>query len=755
MSLGHPLRSHVVISSAEIDPALCPICRKPYLPNRSKKLITGEGESDVPIRLLQRLVLSWDTNEDWRERTSEAEGWLRAGNTNPLLLKACDLIRAYEQIKSEQYTNQRSIHQLKRELEAREVEEIRYKENASAIEQSLLSRIAELNTKNPLPRPPEPYPYTYPHNRDSHTTTSQAVVDEHGTLHINGVSGDRKGKGRAAPTPSLRESNVETSFSSPMRPTSVEDATHKNGIIPGAPPNQRFVPTSVFESEASADSWTGHSDSANHIVEEPATIDSYAMVEDYIAEYAGGYVEGFLTSQRQAAPSSSRRTRTSRGAVGLPAPVPPSSDPSTEPRGSSSRPTSHPRSLGAFIRPAQAPADPPSQTRRASRRPRRLGDLISHSSTLPSPPPSAPAQQTSTTTFSTNRPSTMDESWGNHLYTQFPATASIDANRQVHATTQGAPVPTPESSHNTFNAPAIPTPSRPAADRVAALGSRHRPQRRLSDLTDIETTWQPPENPPRPPQDPPPSLRRRSAVIANVPPTASTTFANDAPRRDDVARPSAIHLGGTSDRASLAASMDSWYSITSLPEARNRPFAPAHDVNSVSDLDLRRFEDLALSPSHSLQDGASLVLFQQSGVEPDNLSRTPRSLLSEPPQVPWGFDRPYQEPENARPLPVPSQSSYDTIPPSIPHPSSLRPAHTRRPSATVAAPAVQPQQATTQSPWTFSHNYSTPSRSSSNALGLSVDTTRTSPDRPRISAPTPITSTRQFLRSFSHDGYES
>lgn len=74
-----------------MHPSVCPLCRKPFIPDRSKKLITGEGEEEdkTAIELLQRLVVSWDTDMTEEQRVAlvtEIEAYLGAGNTVSNLL---------------------------------------------------------------------------------------------------------------------------------------------------------------------------------------------------------------------------------------------------------------------------------------------------------------------------------------------------------------------------------------------------------------------------------------------------------------------------------------------------------------------------------------------------------------------------------------------------------------------------------------------------------------------------------------------
>lgn len=71
-----------------INPRTCPLCRKAFLPERSKKLITGElppTEAVNEVDLLKRLVISWDLEEEQLVvATTDVERWLQGREDTPV-----------------------------------------------------------------------------------------------------------------------------------------------------------------------------------------------------------------------------------------------------------------------------------------------------------------------------------------------------------------------------------------------------------------------------------------------------------------------------------------------------------------------------------------------------------------------------------------------------------------------------------------------------------------------------------------------
>ncbi|KAF8066654.1 hypothetical protein FPV67DRAFT_1495829 [Lyophyllum atratum] len=861
----------------QMHPSICPLCRKPFIPDRSKKLITGEGEPDedrTAVALLKKLVVSWDaTGMPEAERVAlvtEVERWLAAGNTHEPLAKAHEVIGAYHTLRSERHDNHRSIRHLRREIEQREIAQMCEKEIAIAVEQSLLSQVEELHTyllryeseieanrkaattitfrKNPLPRPPEPYPLEnlpsfakryartaentpghYPNGESS--SSSQIALDDH-FMHIQGVNADRKGKGKAAqvhgPLPLTPMSPGGPPLAPALQtPASDEDTSGpKNAIIPGASPGQRFVPRSMFENGyAPTASWNSISEAGRSLPSEQAVpVDPYSMVAEYITEYADGFEEGYRMSQsRAAAPSTSRRTRAPRQAAT--APPDPIQSPLLEP------PAESPPIPSTFVPgqvlperrttldefgllPHQSSNGTQTEPRKSSRRPRRLEDFYlassQNSSTrgLPPPPLSAPVHSDFATTAATGSFDVAQESWGTqlwtqmipssspvaaptttssqrptatHLYSQEFATATMSAQRPAPTHTHSQPAPPPPTS---APAPSSSFPNAPAPRPSRTSRSRH--QRRMSDMTNIDSSsWQPPSEAP-PPSDSGSSLRRRSAFTGSELQTPP---------------------GMDGDRSSVAGSMSSWGTVNTAnpapastqPIRASAHFIPANDVISVRDLHLRSFEDVG-AEGHSddrsqrmslTSDSGSLTLspvqLRQNQNQNQNQNQDARADVDQDREAlnmtPRNRSRTISLSDFVATVRPPSTSRASEERMGGAHPGSY---HTQEPERVlgtryhpeVALPFSSHSHSNADTNMNSSWNGHRSSRSrhrmprplspprlpepsssppppswpneTRNALGL-LDIAP-SPE-PRISAPTPITSTRSFLRSFSHDSY--
>ncbi|KAG6839985.1 hypothetical protein C0991_009863 [Blastosporella zonata] len=123
-----------------MNPSTCPMCREPFEPNGFLKVIIEDGEAGSPtgtegvaMAFLQKLVLSWNLDLSERERIElvmEVEQWLNNGNTHELLEKTLELIRAQ--------------NQLSHDLEQLKAVQLTIKEEAGAVEQSLLSSLKEI-----------------------------------------------------------------------------------------------------------------------------------------------------------------------------------------------------------------------------------------------------------------------------------------------------------------------------------------------------------------------------------------------------------------------------------------------------------------------------------------------------------------------------------------------------------------------------------------------------------------------------------
>ncbi|KAG5647918.1 hypothetical protein DXG03_007842 [Asterophora parasitica] len=778
-----------------MHPSICPLCRKAFLPNRSKKLITGELETEdaekKALDLLQKLVVSWDRNTTEDERISlatDVDLWLGAGNEHQPLAKAHEVIRAYHSLKAERHDNHRSIIRLQQKIERRELAQLAEKDQMEAVQESLLSQIQELESyilrhegereayrrgastsalrNNPLPMPPQPAKYDI---STSHTNGSLfngssytlALYEDAPASQTSSFSSDRNGKSTATPTiPSA-------SSSSRTRGRNNESGGPTHTIIPGASPNQRFVPRSVLDDPPP---WI--SDSNGDGLDASATVNPYAMVGDYMNEFVEGYVEGYqlgtgLQPSATTPAFSSRRSRASRSSTG-PSPAPlhsPILDTPTRPRGSSRPSGSRTLTLGDFMRPAQAGHDATSGSRHGPsgrRRPSQLEELLSDDISFTVPSPSAAVQ----------------------------AGLSSSSSAPVSASSSSTPVSAPPqpSSFNT-RAPQAP---RPSNDR--ASNSRSRPQRRLSDMTNIATTWQPPlEGQPQATSPSVSSLRRRSAFTATMPQTVfidhstPTSIASEIDSLAEVVMPASVPQTPTG-------SISSWGTVNTAnpapPETQpmrdSAHFIPTSNIISVRDLRLRSFEDVyegdneSILSDFTLDDGHDDEVVH---VHPHDgaFTETPRSVMrTVPSSEPVAPARPPSqtfalEHVDAHQEPAPPPGAPETFyrPELVSTPAasvSSRHSHASSTYFFLRYRASRPRQlestSTALSPSTPSSitnrltggwpTEESPSAMPPNALGL-LERSYLLPEEPEISAPrpTPTMATRRFLATFNETSPDS
>ncbi|KAG6816359.1 hypothetical protein H0H87_006720 [Tephrocybe sp. NHM501043] len=115
------------------------MCRAPFVLSHALKVVVEGGETDGPgpeqraIELLRKLLLSWSmelSEQDRIELVMEVEQWLDDGNINELLAKALEIIRV--------------LNQLSHDLNQMQAIQSITKEEAAAVELSLLSRLKEI-----------------------------------------------------------------------------------------------------------------------------------------------------------------------------------------------------------------------------------------------------------------------------------------------------------------------------------------------------------------------------------------------------------------------------------------------------------------------------------------------------------------------------------------------------------------------------------------------------------------------------------
>lgn len=337
-----------------INPRICPLCRKAFLPERSKKLITGElpPQEANEVELLKRLSISWDLPEEQLVAiTTEVEAWLHGQEETPTLLplrKAWEALRMYHRLKTQTDDDRRTIRHLKREIRAT----IDEKNTANAVGQSVIAQAEELHkkvslyesqikklreelakfryTKNPLPAPPEPV------SLDRVPTLAQTAVpgsssylwpptdlvnaDESYYNHLSEGEDshfhsrepgervrNRKGKGKARDD---RERPAYEIYRSadfvPRSNTMVNGMTatfingNRNAIIPGAAPDQRVVPMrkTAFEDYATQMT-TGiitppdMGDNLPDLLDPQKYVDPYTLTGEFVSAYPDGYMAGY------------------------------------------------------------------------------------------------------------------------------------------------------------------------------------------------------------------------------------------------------------------------------------------------------------------------------------------------------------------------------------------------------------------------------------------------------------------------------
>ncbi|KAG5723691.1 hypothetical protein E4T56_gene20261 [Termitomyces sp. T112] len=615
-----------------MDPSLCPLCRKPFLPERSKKLITGELEvreadgieNKKAIELLTKLVHSLDT-EEHDSTVLEIDLWLSAGNTHASLQKVQEILKEYLVLKSERSANLRSIRRLQRDMCRLQADHSTEKQSASAMKQELLSQVEELQERirklegrrrdpptitfnyNPLPTPPEPFPQEslpFLANLQQNINLTKADLSQssdlttRNTVHPNAVPTKTSVEGSAAAAPRA-PSPDQTSSPSNLVPAVNERANaHRSAIIRGASPNQRFIPGSVYEESSSSAGTDLYGETA-------PPMDPFVLATGYFTEYAVGFGEAYDLSHRHLQ-SSSRRNRQGRRAT---EPTTPSVVELLNQSNASSS-----RTLDDQL--SQQLADI-SLTSQSAHRPLGLQDFYTTSTILPSsnrrddpaPVPRVPSPRPSTLSSSSSTP-IHDEPWV-PLERQAPSTLSTSpAPLELYVTTasvnrasnSSSLLSAPASSNSRRFRPASPTSALPSSvtsvpspdvttspSSRTLSSSRAREQRSRSDMTSFEISWDSPMRVPAP-ISPNASLRRRSVFSAS-----------------DSAQSSSL-LGAVDSPASTH-TMDSWGTVSTNNPNRvlHRPFRSAHQISSVSDLSLRLFDEFTNSNGGSVSQRASLL----------------------------------------------------------------------------------------------------------------------------------------------------
>ncbi|KAG2346443.1 hypothetical protein BDR05DRAFT_988115 [Suillus weaverae] len=171
-----------------LSPSACPLCRKPFQSDRVKKLhLANPPELDNAEQdaidthaglLLQRvaLVSGEDTPEaDVVEVVTEVQEWLQSQpddpNSHMALRAAVTSLQRYKALQDQSEREKAEYRRLRSQLRSNKRNADHDSKTSRAVEESLLSRIQEIenehalkpqtryrNASNPLPPPPEPLP---------------------------------------------------------------------------------------------------------------------------------------------------------------------------------------------------------------------------------------------------------------------------------------------------------------------------------------------------------------------------------------------------------------------------------------------------------------------------------------------------------------------------------------------------------------------------------------------------------------------
>ncbi|KAG6887657.1 hypothetical protein C0992_011301 [Termitomyces sp. T32_za158] len=592
-------------------------------------------DDKTAIKLLTKLIDSLNT-EGQDSTVLEVDVWLSAGNTHTSLQRAHEVLKEYLLLQSERSASQRSMHRLQREMRRLQDEKSIERENASAVEQELLSQVEalqeygthliliELLTKseqegklpgtevlcvrlcikqvrkfeerpraattikfnhNPLPTPPEPFPieslpfltnlqhkYTEFPSQSSPDRTTQSAP------HLSGKPANQKIEGlvAASQVPSTDQTSI------PSNPITVNEhmSSHRNTIIPGASPNQRYIPRTVVEESFDPDMTSIYEQST-------VQVDPFVLATDYFVEYAAGYQEGYQLSHQHLQSSRQKRRERRSGSV-----VPPVVEPTSQASASSDRTLDD--------RLVQQSADS-SATSQPVRRPLGLQDFYSTPASLPPYRRDGPAL-TPRVSFrlptSSLRPSTPPRDGQSWLSSNWPTlspslapTERSTPSPPVDRTPNSSLPPTPPStsaSSNSGQSTPPPQTSAPflsvnsaasstASSRWSRRSSLSRaPERRSGERTSVEVFWNSVSDIP----------------ASNTPDARSLRHA--APNDNSSVQRTPLH--GVIDSPASARTIESWGTVSTrnLNSVfhRPRPFLSAYQIESISDLELRFFDDL-------------------------------------------------------------------------------------------------------------------------------------------------------------------
>ncbi|KIM43751.1 hypothetical protein M413DRAFT_443658 [Hebeloma cylindrosporum] len=310
------------------SPPLCPLCRKPYQPNKMKRLHVDRPDNiddHKEIDLLQRLAISWETTPEQLEVVvTEVDLWLssRSDDACIALRKARAALDNHLQLKDGEAEFEDTVQSLEGEIERLTYNvvngENKLKITSKAYQQTideLQSYVVNLNVEldrfrsqpyrytrshNPLPAPPEPISTDYIPSFQQAVLSSGAGSTRYTDLPTSPLSSppqfeverrSRKGKTRLSDRQYI---------SDPRNPTPGPSSSHVQSHHSPHPP--MYDPSS---------SYTTRMPGLQYDLDNTTQpLDAFSLTHAYLKEYSVGYVNGqaFANGRRATELSDNRRT---------------------------------------------------------------------------------------------------------------------------------------------------------------------------------------------------------------------------------------------------------------------------------------------------------------------------------------------------------------------------------------------------------------------------------------------------------------
>ncbi|KDR79228.1 hypothetical protein GALMADRAFT_277717 [Galerina marginata CBS 339.88] len=510
------------------SPPLCPLCRKPYQPNKMKKLHVDRPENiddHREIDLLQRLAISWDTPEEQLEElTAEVDLWLRDRSDDSCIAlrrarAALTKHREFEEAEAafedaqRELTEQLEEHKMlyRREQTQAAVSSEAYGAKIDSLTKCVCSLKLEIESlqiitqrytrpgNNPLPRPPEPI-------STDHVPTFEQAMSESGTLGVrfaelpvsprsiysfeieSSRSSRKKGKSKVTPSEASYFDDANLSPNPRYQTATSPSASSSHYVRPHVAQSTTPAPSSQYDHSPNKQS-TRAPGLQLHFDNTAQPLDAFALTHAYLREYSTGFVNGqeAAAAANTRKPSEYPKDHSTYPGQGSSSRHPPQVQPATafEPSQSYHRATT-PNTYQN--QPYSAPVPNERSSRPTHRRQPTAPSIISSASSLSMQQNgrSSSRSQSQSRSRSRSRPrgssSMSSHSNSNQQYGN-PVLASILSTDTTPSRTQSFGSVSPEASrantsnfYHTITAPLQPQPRQPQPQQYQPQPQQHQPQ---------------------------------------------------------------------------------------------------------------------------------------------------------------------------------------------------------------------------------------------------------------------------------------